>query len=331
MKGCGWLKRFISFACLLLCFSLLCSCFASVDNQETTTSTTVTTSLQEILSTTEEAEEETETGTATETTKTESTTQAIENEKPKDKTVIVNFGDSIFGNYQDLSGENQSISSMISDMTGATVYNCGFGGCKMAYATGNEHQLFSMVKLADAIASNDFSAQENAIPNWSGYAYYGKKSFETLKNIDFNEVDIITIAYGTNDFSIGIDLDNERKPYDIYTYGGALRYSIQKIKSAYPHLKIYVCTPIYRYWVNDGVITDSNTVKNADGNLLTDYVTLTKNISNELGVVCIDNYYNSGINAETRELCFSNGDTTHPNLYGRKLIAQNIVSVLSKK
>ena len=324
------MKKLMNFACILLCLSMLCSCSAKVDTQATTTETTTT---QEISSTTELQTELTTEESTTETTTeeiTETTTVPVQTEEPFEEKIIVNFGDSIFGNYQDLSGENQSISSMIADTTGATVYNCGFGGCKMAYASGTGHQWFSMVKIADSIASGDFSTQENAIPNWSAFEYYGKKSFETLKAIDFNKVDIITIAYGTNDYSVGIDLDNSRNPYDIYTYGGALRYSIQKIKSAYPHIKIFVCTPIYRYWVNNGICTDSNTVKNADGNLLTDFVSLTKEIAKDLGIICIDNYYGSGINTETKELCFSNGDTTHPNLYGRKLIAQNIVSVLKK-
>ena len=177
------MKKLINFACILLCLSMLCSCSAKVDTQATTTETTTT---QEILSTTELQTELTTEESTTETTTeeiTETTTVPVQTEEPFEEKIIVNFGDSIFGNYQDLSGENQSISSMIADMTGATVYNCGFGGCKMAYASGTGHQWFSMVKIADSIASGDFSTQENAIPNWSAFEYYGKTY--KIKNIEY--------------------------------------------------------------------------------------------------------------------------------------------------
>ena len=50
-----------------------------------------------------------------------------------------------------------------------------------------------------------------------------------LKSIDFNDIDIITIEYGTNDFTGGVNIDNPNNSKDTSTFLGALRYSIEKI------------------------------------------------------------------------------------------------------
>lgn len=159
---------------------------------------------------------------------------------------IVNFGDSIFGNFND----STSISSYLASLSGATVYNVGFGGCRMS-----QHSMywdaFSMYRLAEAIANNDFNYQDEAIANYSGFPSYFSSHLETLKNIDFSKVDYITIAYGTNDYTAGIEIENPDDPEDVTTYKGALRYSLRLICEAYPNLKILVCTPMYRFWSNE--------------------------------------------------------------------------------
>lgn len=294
------MKNILKVICLFLVIASLCSCTSLKSPEYETVDTT------------------------TSTTENQSST-----EKPlTTDTIIVNFGDSIFGNFQDTQGSNKSISSMIADFTGATVYNCGFGGCKMAYYSGNTQQLFTMPKLADAIATDDYSLQEEAMSNWTDATFMHKQSFETLKNIDFSKVDIITISYGTNDYSVSIPIDNSSNQKDIYSFGGALRYSIEKIQKAYPHIKIFICSPTYRYWVNNGIYTDSNAVTNSNGNLLTDYVEISKKIATDYNLIYIDNYYDSGINEDNRTEYFSGNDTTHPNINGRKRIAENISRVL---
>ena len=56
---------------------------------------------------------------------------------------IVNFGDSIFGNYRDTSEDDKSISKMIAEQTDSICYNVGFGGCRMA-THSNYWDAFSM-------------------------------------------------------------------------------------------------------------------------------------------------------------------------------------------
>ena len=239
---------------------------------------------------------------------------------------IVNFGDSIFGNYR----PPNDISTEIAKLTGATVHNCGFGGCRMAYHTTSQFDSFCMYRLADAIANNDWTLQDNAVnaTGWGMPAYY-PNTLALLKSIDFSKVDIITIAYGTNDFMGGIGLDATENRKNTTCFGSALRYSLETLLNAYPHLKIFVCTQTYRFWMDDNgeFLEDSDTKTNSGGVKLTDFVAKTKEVADEYHIPYIDNY-NIGMNKYNRGIYFSATDGTHPQLAGRHLIASHIANEL---
>ena len=251
-------------------------------------------------------------------------------EKQLKNKVIVNFGDSIFGNFR----APEDISTFIAEQTGATVYNVGFGGCRMSTHPSRQFDPFCMYRLADAVSSGDFTLQNEAFtyePRERDFPEYFKGSLELLESIDFSKVDIITIAYGTNDFTGGQRIDSEDK-YDITAFGSALRYSIEKIMGAYPHLKIAVCSLTYRFWRDaEGVVlNDSNTLYK-DGFRIPDFNKKAEEIANEYGLFFIDNYNGPVINIDNRNICFSDKDGTHPMIPGRRLIAENIAKNLIKK
>lgn len=240
---------------------------------------------------------------------------------------IVNFGDSIFGNAR----PPEDISSFLAGMTGATVYNCGFGGCRMSYHESANYDAFSMTKLADAIAGNDFSVQDAAIANTDGDSIpgYFAESVELLKTIDFSAVDIVTIAYGTNDFN-GVPLDNNENGIDTTSFGGALRYSIETILMAYPGIRIFVCSPTYRFWIdeNNAFIEDTDTKANGLSYTTIDIVGKAGDIAKSYKLPFIDNYYSLGINKVNRGQYFPVNDGAHHNVYGRKLIAAHMAKEL---
>ncbi len=66
-----------------------------------------------------------------------------------------------------------------------------------------------------------------------------------------------------------------------------------------------------------------------NGHSLLDFCAKTKEIADEYKLYFIDNYRNSGIKKDTRQLCFAGADGTHPVEYGRRLIAANMVRELS--
>ena len=264
------------------------------------------------------------------TKKIDSLNSEVENLKSKliKNKVIVNFGDSLFGNFQDIT----SISNQLSLLTGYTVYNCGFGGCRMANRGSEGSQTetdiawssYGMVEICDAIISKDFTKQDK-------YINYGSTSGNTipsyfantlaiLKKIDFNNVDIVTIEYGTNDYTGGLKLDNDVNRLDKFSFGGALRYVLKQLQSNFPHIEIIVVSPLWRSWENG---SDSDTKSFNTGTLI-DYVNKEISICNEYKVPLFQMYYESGMCMNNRHYFWDAPDYTHPNEKGRKRYAQKL-------
>lgn len=243
--------------------------------------------------------------------------------------VIVNFGDSIFGGCQD----ETSVSSRIGYLTGATVYNIGFGGCRMSTHIDNTWSAFSMYNIADAIVNNNYTSQDTAIAAQDpSMPYYFALTLATLKTIDFNKVDYITIGYGNNDYTAGKSIDNPLNKFDVNTYKGALRYSLEKIMGAYPHLKILVITPTYQFWMDsNGEFVEDSDTKLYGGIAVNAFVDATKAVAKEYKTPCLDNYYELGINKGNRREYFPVNDGTHHNANGRFKIAKKICGALTSQ
>jgi lysophospholipase L1-like esterase len=243
-------------------------------------------------------------------------------DKPLAGDTIVQFGDSILGN----KAEPNDISTIVKQITGATVYNCGFGGCRMAYGKyPRPWEAFSMIGLAEAIVSGDWSAQDTAIADTSqGYPSYFGSRLDSIKTIDFTKVDYITIRYGTNDWNADVFLDNTDDKYDTQTYGGSLRRSLEIILEKYPQIRILVQTPGYRFYLdgNEDFLEDSDTKTNTHNLLLTQYVELCKSISRDYKLVCQDDYYQLGFNKFNRKAFFDGVDGTHPNNVGTRILGE---------
>lgn len=236
---------------------------------------------------------------------------------PLEGKTVVCFGDSLFGMY---TGDN-SAPAFVAQKTGATVYNVGFGGCRMSehpYAGYNE---FGMYALANAIASGDWSLQEaNAASGSSNFP----DQLAVLKSIDFNEVDYVVIHYGTNDFAAGdgVAIDNPNNPKATNTLCGALRYSVETLMAAYPMLNIFVSLPAFRFWEDNGVVTYPDVKKNALGYTLPEYVNALAETAKEYNLPIIDCYYGLGINKSNASNFL--GDGTHHNIDGRKRFGEYI-------
>lgn len=231
---------------------------------------------------------------------------------------IVCFGDSITGNYS--YGDNYP--GEIEQATGAKVYSVGFGGCRMELLNNDVDHTnpFSMVELADAIVSGTWTDQETYA---AGIARNLACRLAILETIDFDDVDIITIAYGTNE--TGYPQDDENDPFNKYTYAGATRYAVKKLLDNYPHLRIVLLTPIYRMRTDQTPPVDSDEYENPSTHLkLTDNVQTLIDVGHEMKIPTIDLYYTLGINKWNWLEYFSAGDGTHPNSFGRKCLGRRI-------
>lgn len=229
---------------------------------------------------------------------------------------VVGFGDSIFGYVRDAS----SVLSYMAEQTGATVYNVGFGGCRMSVHPTSGYAEFSMWALAKAITENNWTSQDAAA---SLKQAYFPDQLALLKTIDFDQVDIVVIHYGSNDFTAGnpgVAIDNANDRDDYTTMCGALRYSIEKLLGAYPHLQIFIDLPTYRYWPDTEEYPDTYT--NYLGKHYSEYIEALRSTAAEYNLPVIDCYYGLGVNKLNVATMTSDG--AHHSNVGRKLLGEFI-------
>ncbi len=232
---------------------------------------------------------------------------------------LVCFGDSITGMFSPPT----DYPSAIARLTGMTVYNLGMEGCRMSQHPDQYYDAWSMYRLADAIASGDYSLQEASIGHTGSYA---ASRVNTLKSIDWSKVDYVTIFYGTNDIQGYADLDNVSNLHDTTTYLGAARYSLEKLWQAYPHLKVLLLTPMYRYW--DDTQTDSDEKTFSGGRHFYEFGDELLQVAGTYKIPAVDLYRTLGINKFNRTHYFPANDGTHPNEAGRELLGNKIAAKL---
>ena len=224
---------------------------------------------------------------------------------------IVVFGDSIIG----MTRDQTSVPAYAAAYTGAKIYNAGFGGCRMSVHPSSGYSAFSMWALAEAVATGIWTTQDAQAS--SGQDYFTEQ-LSTLKGIDFSSVDAVVIHYGTNDFAANVTIDDATADAKTTTVCGALRYSIRKLLTAYPKLKIYISLPLYRMW--DGVGAETHT--NSLGKKLSEYNAAIEAVAAEFNLPVIDGYGRLGINA-LNDSAYST-DGTHLSDHGRRAFGELI-------
>lgn len=224
---------------------------------------------------------------------------------------VVVFGDSIIG----MTRDQTSVPAYAAAYTGAEVYNVGFGGCRMAVHPTSGYAAFSMWALADAVASGSYTLQDAQASHGSDYF---PEQLALLKTINFSGVDMIVIHYGTNDFAANVTIDNTSDDDDTATLCGALRYSLRKIMTAFPKIRVFVSVPIYRKWSSTG----AETYTNGSGKKLRDFCEALIGVAGEFNCPVIDGYKALGINTINNAAFSSDG--THLNDHGRKAFGELI-------
>ena len=205
---------------------------------------------------------------------------------PKTGKKVICLGDSIT--------ENGDYPVRLATLTGATVTNCGFGGSRLAFSTG-DYAYFSFHKLADYISTGDYSDLTAACARLAG-SDDNTAIAARLAAVDWSTVDYIVAAYGTNDYgspnvTLGTTTDTTGA-----TFRGAINYAVNKICTAYPNIKILFVSPIWRSRYDSGDGNDSDTYANSRGDYLLDFVDAMKEMSALNKMPCVDMYRTSGIN-----------------------------------
>ena len=232
------------------------------------------------------------------------------------KKIGVCFGDSITqGNNVYISSNITPINdypSVVGKTLDCTVYNGGLGGS--TYSSGRS---IDFKNVCDCVVSRDFSTVIDGISQY-GLNSSAVLQYNVISELDFNDVDFISIALGTNDWNFGASAEGIKN---------AMRYCISTLLTAYPHLKIYVFTPIYRFNLG-GSGQDSDTYVNTESGLkLHDVCDAIIETAKEFNVPCKDMYYGCNINQYNKELYM--GDDTHPNANGYALMGEKIAKFIN--
>lgn len=216
---------------------------------------------------------------------------------------VVFLGDSVTGNYTD----SASIPGVFTGLTGAYVYNCGYGGGSAARQ--QEHSI-SLPYIADALFSGDLSLLTE-----KDQAYHGIKAYRddspSGPSLSF------IINYGLNDYFCGLPISSE-DPFDEYTYCGAIRAAVDTLRTNCPEARIVLCTPNFVTAFQDGTEPHGS-----DGFVMEDYVMAVKSLADELHTELVDNYAELQITHENQEEYLV--DTVHPNYACRFLMAKNLI------
>ena len=230
---------------------------------------------------------------------------------------MVTFGDSVteFGHYPTVIAEN----------TGMIVHNLGFKGTRIAHHPYSSYDEFSPTKLVGAIISRDFSEQDIAIQEDRNYSKAFIDHYEHLKKIDFNNVDIVSLLIGTNDYmgngagvvSLGNTTDQTRE-----TFTGAINYFVTEMNEAFPHLDLVLITPTWRMNHEDFGGQSAAIQPNARGNYLIEFVDTILERGDYYDIPTLDLYRTSGLNEDNHEDFFV--DHVHPNEQGYELIGNTI-------
>ncbi|MCM1063920.1 MAG: hypothetical protein NC420_05485 [Eubacterium sp.] len=216
---------------------------------------------------------------------------------------LVFFGDSVLA----INRDSCSIPGCVTGLSGAVTYNCAVGGSS---ASADSPDTGDLPNILPGFLT-DYCTEENG-----SYRFAPEGEDLSDKKLCF------VFEFGLNDYFKGAPVKNPEDPYDITTYTGGLRSSLKEYMTLFPDADFIIMTPTYTNYFTNGTEHMSDV-----GGILTDYVVAASNLADELGIYCIDNYNELGIN-DSNLLDYSS-DGCHPNEDGCLLIARHIIRFLS--
>lgn len=235
---------------------------------------------------------------------------------------IVCFGDSIT--------EFKTYPQQLGLILGAEGINVGFGGCMMAAHWDVGYKEMCMYRLADYIASGDYSGLIAAAQDVYDRTGDDNRAIASrLAAIDWNTVDYITILYGSNDYANAISVGAATDIVsDGSSYLGSANYAIQQLQTTYPHLKIAMITPIYRArGANGGTDSDDSPNAPTDGKYLRDFANGLVEAAKINHIPCFNLHDDSGINKYTASLYLNPApDGVHLTEVGATFLAQKLAA-----
>lgn len=241
---------------------------------------------------------------------------------------VVFLGDSVYG----LCRDETSIAAKLQEKTSLKCYNGGLGGTVLGRADterrlGYTKDSISAAGLVRSFVVKDFGVQRTVHIREAATDYF-EDTLGDLGQIDFDQVKILFIGSGLNDYHSGNPIESTAdpyNPYDEYTYCGAIRSIVKELREAYPDLRIIFITPPYTWYTEPGLTCEEYDL---GGGVLEDYVNAEIRLCEALNVEVIDIYHDYYPHDTWDDLYLYTDDGLHPNEAGREKIAQTIAEYL---
>lgn len=252
---------------------------------------------------------------------------------------IVCFGDSITEHKYDF--DNKGYCDWLAEYTGATVYNFGIGGTRLAQraepssSPTNDITAYAGLDICNMVKA--FSTRDFSIVDASALYLANNSSdnnidiVDKMKSVTPEEIDIVTIFGGTNDYTGGSVIGELGSVDNGNIYGGVDNI-INYLLTANPKLKIYIFTPIVRYYSNirdEEHWSDNSVSENVNmlGKKLPDIADLIEQMAKYRHIPCNNWYWTLGWNQFNFSAYFPDNDGTHPHK-GFSFLAQKMKSFI---
>lgn len=254
-------------------------------------------------------------------TKNTENIQAISSYLPLKGKNILMLGDSIMGNDR-----TNGVPDYVAKFTGATVYNGGLGGTRLAAREDETIACIDAPNIVNALVNGDWSRQRecaNTLSQNTNFSYF-PETIRTLENVNMSEIDIVTLAFGTNDWG------NAHTQIQILS---ALESIIDTIQINFPKVRILVITPIYRFFGTSAASGDSDTVTEIGttniGYTLKELALKIEETAKNKRVSVLNAYQEMPLSRNNALTYFDPNDKTHLNSEGNKMYAHIISGKLN--
>ncbi|MCR5321198.1 MAG: hypothetical protein K6E48_08315 [Lachnospiraceae bacterium] len=235
------------------------------------------------------------------------------------------LGDSVIGKERNVD----SVAHYLMNATGLTTMNGAFGGTSAR--NNNIHNEYThhessltLVELKDAIITGDFGIQLADYPSNQFGSEYFPYTLSQMARTDYENLSVILLGYGVNDYLSGEPCDNPENPYDEGTYLGAMRLSIEAFQKRFPKAQIVLITPNY-CWIGTG--EDGNHVDYGYGTL-EDFADGLIAVGKEYDLPVIDIYHSGVFGPENKEIYLEDG--LHLTWEGRKAYGEYAAGELTR-
>ena len=252
---------------------------------------------------------------------------------PKDDgvTTVVCFGNAPFA---DDRNEKTNICNLFAQSYGATVYNCSIPGSYMAamenpFSIYNPMDAFSFPYLADYFTTGNKDMVKQAYESMDSVPEDLKAAMDELDQIDFEKVDVIYIMYDGSDYLDGSMVYHDEILDEPRYFTGALTSGVNKIREAYPWIRIIVMSPTYAFAIDEnGEYISSDKQKNVWNVSLSLYFIKQFETAYREQLTFVDNFYGCIHEDNAKEYLT---DNLHLNQAGREKVAKKMEAALDWK